>query len=529
MNVNALVSLVGKTEKLSGQQVRNLKKIQNISDKFHKDAGIKPVANKIAEDTIVLESGHQPNFLPHSGLFKKVFMLDFLKKRLEEKGKSCVAVFGFADYNLASAHLLYKNRVPALNRNGFKKVGFNVPKNDSWKFFNDIKRPSEEDFNKELIEIRDFYIKNAEAIKYPKNKLIKNIEVFELVMKDCYEKAKNFADMNAFFIASVCSDFGLSVNFYRYTDIQNEKIFFDEWIKIIDNIEKFNEIYNKSLRENGIDINYEENSIPFWFKCGCGGIVPLKIESYHSLRSSGICKKCHSNHSIVLDKEGLKKNFSNVSMNAVSRNIILANGLGTRIFISGAGGSLLYGRISDEISEKLKFNKSLTVTWKGMDYYIGLVHYNIIGDFLKFFKIDFGVLLEAEKLSYMIKERIDCLEDELNNLKKKKDGNKEYFKVKNYYSNTMNKISNVTSTFGLRPSFIDILLLLGFVEAAPKEWEKSFSAADMVKENGFYIARSDTIYEVPGDFAFIRKEQLAPLYDGLAALGKIADKSKEGK
>jgi len=524
MDVSEFTALVGKTEKLSGQQVRNLKKIQNISDKFHKDAGIKPVTNKIAEDTIVLESGHQPNFLPHSGLFKKVFMLDFLKKKLEEKGKSCVAVFGFADYNLASAHLLYKNRVPALNRNGFQKVGFSVPK-DKWKAFSAIQKPSAKDLENELDEIRDFYINSAKSIKYPENKVRENLKTFEILIKDSYNKARNFPDMNAFFIAKLCTSFGFDVNFFRYSDLQKGDIFIEEWAKIIGSLKEFNKIYVSSLKRNDVDINYDENSLPFWYHCDCGVIVPMSVDSFDGMMIHGKCQSCNEGYRFILDEKELKRRFARMSMNAVSRNIILAEGTGTGLFVSGVGGSLAYGRISDEIAEKLKLKRPLTAAWKSRDYLAGINHMSIVRDFTG----SLGIIMEdvlGKKASVAIKGKLNRLES---GMKGANESDKQFFRTRNEHSMILSKLKNTSFSMGIRPSIIEMTISLGPGKSIPMEWKNSFSAADMVKENGFYIATGDTIYQVPGEFAFIEKEQLAPLYEGIVSLGRIADKSREGK
>ncbi|MGA7628711.1 MAG: hypothetical protein WCA60_09480, partial [Methanoregula sp.] len=56
-------------------------------------------SEKITSDTVILESGHQPNFLPHCGTWKKAFLLDRIYRKLQEKGIPAIAFFGLADQN----------------------------------------------------------------------------------------------------------------------------------------------------------------------------------------------------------------------------------------------------------------------------------------------------------------------------------------------------------------------------------------------------------------------------------------------
>jgi len=93
------------------EQMENLRKIKKISDKFHKDADISVVDycidfNNISEGIMIFESGHQPNYFPYPGTWKKAFLLDFFHKKIENS----IALFGFADYNLCTAPILYSNK-----------------------------------------------------------------------------------------------------------------------------------------------------------------------------------------------------------------------------------------------------------------------------------------------------------------------------------------------------------------------------------------------------------------------------------
>ena len=105
---------------LNKSQITNLESILQAANEFSRDAGIDFTYPSLDRETVVLESGHQPNFLPHSGLFKQLFLLDSFKKRAGARGKKTVALFGFPDYNMCTAKLLTQNKFPAFNRLGYE-------------------------------------------------------------------------------------------------------------------------------------------------------------------------------------------------------------------------------------------------------------------------------------------------------------------------------------------------------------------------------------------------------------------------
>ena len=81
--------------------------------------------------------------------------------------------------------------------------------------------------------------------------------------------------------------------------------------------------------------------------------------------------------------------------------------------------------------------------------------------------------------------------------------------------------------FGLKPSILDARSMFGLGQVIPDAWESSFSGTEIGEENGFYIARSDTIYDMPGGFSFLGKDDIVPLYESIRSLGSIKDVNKE--
>ena len=68
---------------------------------------------------------------------------------------------------------------------------------------------------------------------------------------------------------------------------------------------------------------------------------------------------------------------------AVTRSVIVSEGIGNALFIPGSGGSMQYGEISDEIASTLAFNQPFILSWRSRDYYLGLVHAIVLRDLMK--------------------------------------------------------------------------------------------------------------------------------------------------
>ena len=152
--IEKFVSNLADYHELTLKQQQNIQKLNILSKIFFSRA-------KIDEDdtpntggrTIVLESGHQPNFFPYSGIWKKAFLLSWFQKQLEGKGKNAIAYFGFADQNLSTAKILTKNHIPYWNKKGMEEVGFNIEEKERFFPFCCVNKPSRERWEKEIDKI----------------------------------------------------------------------------------------------------------------------------------------------------------------------------------------------------------------------------------------------------------------------------------------------------------------------------------------------------------------------------------------
>ena len=141
--------------------------------------------------------------------------------------------------------------------------------------------------------------------------------------------------------------------------MQKEGLFIDESKKLLRNVRGFNQIYNRVIAEKGLNIpGVDESHIPFWYHCECGGKIALFLDDPESCRGS--CPVCKKEYHLGFDTDfkNLREYYDRMDFNAVPRNVIMADGLGDTLFISGTGGSLRYGAIADQISQELPVSPS---------------------------------------------------------------------------------------------------------------------------------------------------------------------------
>ena len=190
-----------------------------------------------------------------------------------------------------------------------------------------------------------------------------------------------------------------------------------------------------------------------------------------------------------------------MSPDAVTRNLVFSEGLGTDLFISGAGGSLRYGVISNEVSREMVFNLPLTLVWTGRDYYSGIVHEMILNELKKAFDLSIGDMftLSEEEVVLKMKEKRDELAEMLRNLGQEEENKKLIQKYKGYYINTSTQTRIAGNIFSLTPSILDIFVSVGF-DGVSESWRSALGNLE-IEEGEFYKIERDVIY---GDERVVR-------------------------
>lgn len=506
--------------KLRSEQQNNIKFLLNVSKKFHTDAGISSTpSQKISDDTHIIESGHQPNFIPYPGIWKKAFLLHYISSLLTKEGKQTLAFYGFADQNLSTAPLLFRNQVPALNKMGSEKIGLKKVDDIStkWKCFNQIEKPTPDIWQAEIKKIEDYYISNLNKLAGGPFSTKSKFRVYLDLLWESYDSAKTLSELNAFFFAKVCDEIlHFNILFFRYSDVQKYKLFAGEWKKIFNNLNSFNSNYNRAIAESHLDINQVPiDSIPFWYHCNCGGKLPLKSSEQFSLR--GTCPLCQKEYYITCNPgfSDIHNHLENLGFNAVTRNIILSEGIGTSIFISGSGGSLKYSIISDSISRELKFHIPLTMSWVSRDYYLGLVHKNGLQDLLKTNNITLDDIISQDANEKIIQHLSD-LKRNVETARNERNDKKSLKIHMNAFNNFVNVTLNVKTSFSIIPSMID---LFAGMEASQivRAWGDAIEDCSIQKVHSSQVKIIKNVCYEDEELG-IKPKDIKKIYDGIAEI-----------
>ncbi|MFH0862724.1 MAG: hypothetical protein V1875_06830 [Candidatus Altiarchaeota archaeon] len=436
---------------LTKEQETNLRGIREISREFHHRCGIPPADSDISTSSLVLESGHQPNFLPHSGVFRKVYLLDWFAKKLQARGADAVPLFGFADYNLSTANLLNQNRIPETNRDGFYKIGFPLGQKDRWKRFDKVPKPDSSALQKQLTAIRASYERNCKRAKLPFEPVSKNLQTLASLMEDAHRRADSFAAFNAYTIAKTCTDLlGLKVAFFAYSDVQEGNLLIEAAQRLATRHQDYNKACNESVRKRGLEAELgvaEEHFFPFWLHCECGGKTTLNVRNG---QVEGKCPLCGTHH--MLSQSEFTANYPLMAPTAIARNIIFSEGLGTTLFMSGSGGGLRYGAVANDVSDAMGFRKPITLSWSGADRYLGAARQAALADLSAALSAtrDEMASISLSSLAESRRKELQLLLDGA------KDDKKKWQTYSGQIKNIETQMNTAAGIFTLTPSFLDV-------------------------------------------------------------------------
>ncbi|HUK92824.1 MAG TPA: hypothetical protein VLU98_02175, partial [Methanomicrobiales archaeon] len=443
---------------LGDSQQENLRGLVEVSRAFSSDAGI-PQAPEvgIGSGTVVLESGHQPNFLPYSGVWKKAFLLDSLRRELAAGGRDAVALFGFSDHILSTASYLSQNQVPAYRKPGKENIGFRIPEKDRWKCFHVLGKPPEDQLRREIDKIRRIYAENTGQVKPADPSVQHRLDRVLGTLAECHGRSRSFADWNAFFFSRLCTEvFGLRLHFFRYSDVFGRGLLLEESRRILSRPRDFSSHLRDAMVRagTGAPVNADDE-LPFWYHCECGGKLHLTGTGPEDLH--GTCPVCGRDHHVSFGRDlgSLGASYPRMSPNAIARNLIFSEGFGTGLFISGTGGGLRYGRVADAVSEGMGFRRPVTLAWRSADLYLGAVQNRAILELMKTFRLDLQDLRDGQ-VNRKIGECRGALERKMKELEGQPVDKKAIQKYRGRYLNSQVQAETVRNVFSGTPSFLDV-------------------------------------------------------------------------
>ncbi len=475
----------------SKEQAANLRGLADIGDRFHRECGI---GEYNSTGTLVIESGHQPNFMPHAGVWRKVFLLD----RLARSAPDTIAVFGFADYNISTAPILHHGRVPDHSRDGFVRTGFSIGGGDRWKRFDSLPKPERQALDRQLQDIRSMYERNARLAGADWGGISGNIAGLNSILGDCHGRAKTFADMNAFFFARVCTELlGLRVLFFRYSDVQRENLFAEAAWRLAERSGEFASACNSSVEKRGLAGELgraEDYFFPFWLHCGCGGKVTLSL---HGGLVQGRCPVCEKGHGFAL--ADFRAHYPDLAPTAVARNLVFSEGLCTTLFVSGSGGGLRYGAVANDAADALGVHKPATLAWRGRDFYLGAAHKVALDSLAKALGVSAHQLLESDAPALVSARRRE-LDSHLHGAPD--SDKKARQRIEGQLRNIETQTSIASAVYSTMPSAYDVYANVG-AEEAVKAWDDALACREP-DDGEFITLTQDIVYHPDAPAAYER-------------------------
>lgn len=307
---------------------KHMKFFLNLSRQYYKKSGLYMPhfndAKAILDNPFVIESAHQPNFLPSINYFAKILLGNNLANN-----EDTIFFHGFLDTDTTSEKWSTTNILPFINKPGYLSFGFPSLKGIK-KPFSLINKPSEKDFDIMIGSIAKAYSNNSlKTIKgkswdVSKNKLID-------VLRRAYEKAENLGQLNSFMCSNILGEiFNIYPFYYLFSDITGNPEFYSYFLYFFDNCKTINEQTALISTSSKSDLNI----VPLWFHCDCGN--KLKILKKDEDNFISACNKCSAGYTI--NKEFIKKNLFRFSVNYLTRALLVSQILGTDVYITGKGG-----------------------------------------------------------------------------------------------------------------------------------------------------------------------------------------------
>lgn len=376
------------------------RKYARLSEEFHRKADTLTPAVKQTledlqeEDTLLLESGHQPNPFPYARTMRKPIMLHAIGSRIREQDISVAEVFGFHDQDFASARWFRRTFLPNFfGRGGALYISAQISAKDERAAYA-VRKPSSqivEKWKKDIEQLYQRHLKFLGALikegpkKNSVNQTVRPVITLRVkqlhdLIDECHYKAETYTEFNEYFFSKLVNDFwGLPTAFTEYS--KTERLFKNELEHILRHrtlyVKSFNEAWD-FLKKEGAKLKFgkvDEDHVPFWYICThCKGKVPLRGLEDKPLIVEGECHVCGQRYLFSLgdhDNPDLSQIINQISARAASRHLVFFSGLGVSTFVSGTG-AMYYNTVARHIANKMKLPFPPVVFWSSRDKYLGI-------------------------------------------------------------------------------------------------------------------------------------------------------------
>lgn len=367
--------------------LRNRVMLKSFIKKFHSEAGTLTCSVRNGIELLgdpaakVVVSTHQPNLFAYGGIFKKIVMLETLKRAVEERDRNTkvVNLFLVVDHDFVDESWVRLAQLPSMQHSsGVMELRMPVNESKRRQMVSNMPVPGQAVVHNWKRQVKSWIKKSSAGVD--KNVLVDNFEKFWQHVEASHSRAKSYADLNSFLMSRIVNEtWNYSTLFVRLSEIST--VLENGFTFLISN----SGIYSDALRraENmfmsrGIDTGVSSSShlyAPLWVHCSCGSKASAKIaKKNNNLALTGSCMSCKNDIELDLgnsDNLDLGKVVHDLSPRAIPIPLLLARDLGIFCYASGTGGIgyLVDGSI---ISKKLGLQLPLVLVWPSRDVYEGI-------------------------------------------------------------------------------------------------------------------------------------------------------------
>jgi hypothetical protein len=325
-------------------------------------------------------TAHQPNLFAYGGVLRKATLMRVLAKSLAVRlAAPVVSFFGLADQDFADDKWVKCAELPDIERrNGTLELRIQLPEKI---MLNKIPRPPDTILSNWRQEIRNWIHRKVKSISelacihLDEHHYVENLEQLWRIVTDSFDKARNYADFNAFTLSkSINSAWEYDTLFCRFSECQ--QALRHEFSSLINTFEEYSvavrEAEERSMGKLGGVPTDEYRTIPVWYHCECGSKARLMAVGTNPIIARGNCLKCDNHFEIDLSPtSGIWTEASKFSARALAMPIVLLPGLGVSCYVGGAGGRqyLLQASIA---AVHMGIDLPPIGIWRPRDYYLGL-------------------------------------------------------------------------------------------------------------------------------------------------------------
>ena len=330
--------------------------------------------------TKLLVSTHQPNLFAYGGIFKKVVLLETLKRTIENyKQEKIINLFVVIDHDFIDEIWMRRAQLPSFHHSsGLLQLRFSVDLSKKWQMVCNIPRPRETtlyNWKREIVS----WIKKSSSSPSHREKMLDNLSRFWEVVQIAYSKSRSYSDFNSFLMSQIINSiWGYRTLFVRLSEIS--QVLANGFEFLISNLGTYTTVLSRTeqtLLSHGIRTGVSStshNKAPLWLHCKCGSKASSSLSTEGRLSLKGSCILCRKELALdlhSLSNPDLSKVISHMSPRAIAIPLLLSRDLQISCYCSGKGG-LGYLMDANMISKHLGIGWPLTLVWSSKDVYYGM-------------------------------------------------------------------------------------------------------------------------------------------------------------